>query len=321
MNYFINGNDEYLLNQKIKEIVKEFLKDDDFNLDYYNATDLSWQRLIDDAATFPLLGDYKVIVAENCWFLSARESLSSGDEEIILEYLERPNQSTILIFKLQGTPDRRKSIVKKINKLTQVIELPDLNPEDFALLVKRDLQKYDIRLDPYCLNELLRRLPIDLLNWQNELAKLQLHPQPLDITAIKNLIDRNISDDVFSLSDQVLAKNLGQSLLIFNDLLLKNNDPIGLAALLANNFRLIYQGKNWCDHGYSESQIAQEFAIHPYRVKLARQSAYKISKELLLEILHDFAVLDYRLKNVNCDRKLEFELLLINILERKHAFA
>jgi len=175
-------------------------------------------------------------------------------------------------------------------------------------------------MDRYCLNELLGRLPIDLLNWQNELAKLQLHPQPLDLDTIRKLIDRNINDDVFSLSDNVLAKNLGQSLLIFNDLLLRNNDPIGLAALLANNFRLIYQVKNWTTHGYGEAQIAQEFGIHPYRVKLARQSARRISQELLLEILHDFAILDFRLKNVNCDRKLEFELLLINILERKNAF-
>jgi len=132
MNYLISGNDEYLINKKIKEIIQEYLKDDDFNVDYYDTADVSWQRLIDDASTFPLLGDYKVIVAENCWFLSARESLGSSEEEILLQYLNQPNQSTILIFKLQGSPDRRKALVKKMAKLTKTIELADLSPEDFA---------------------------------------------------------------------------------------------------------------------------------------------------------------------------------------------
>jgi len=319
----VTGKDEYLVDQQVKLIVKEFLPDeDDMNKVYYDSLTMNWQMVIDDAGTFSFFGDKKVIIVENCWFLTARENLEAVDEEMLLEYLKDPNPATVLILTVASQMDGRKSLVKNIRKLCKSIELEPLSNEEFATIVRNDCKKANIELTPACLNELIARLPVDMRNWQNELKKLQLYPDTIDIDTIDQLISRNINDEVFDLSNAVLAKKLDVSLQIFNDLLIKNNDPIGLVALLSNNFRLIYQIKVWSDKGFNEREIAEEFGnIHPYRIKLAKQSARNISKDLLLEILNDFAILDYKLKSVNCDRKLEFELLLINILGKKHAFS
>ncbi len=320
MNYIFAGLDEYTINQEIKELTAQVLPTvDDLSLVYYDNGDLNWQNAIDDASTFPFFGSEKVIVVENCWFLTAKESATASDEEIILEYLRSPNEQTILIMSVYGNLDNRKTIVKELRKLCAVHEIAALNQDEFHDQVRQDLSKSTIKMSQACLHELLERLPLDLRNWQNELAKLQLYPAAIDKEVIDSLISRNINDDVFKLSQAVLANNLDESLLLFNDLMVKNNDPIGLTALLASNFRLIYQVKVWRSKGYDEKQIAQEFGIHPYRVKLANQAARFITLDLLLEILNDFANLDFRLKNFSGDRKVEFELVLISILKRRHA--
>lgn len=322
MNYLISGDDEYLVKKAREEIIAEFLPETDtMNLAFYDSLNLSWQTIVDDATTFPFGGKYKIIIIENCWFLTSRESINTNDESILLEYLENPNPVTVFILCVTAAMDKRKTLVKNCIKNCKTTEIAPLKPEDFAWYIKKDLERENIKLSQECYQELINRLPIDLLNWQNELAKLKLYPDTITYATIDSLITPNIEDDVFKLSEYVLARKLKESLVVFRDLLAKNKEPIALAALLAAKFRLIYQVKVWLDQGYSEAEIASNFQINPYPVKLANKAGRHISLDLLLEILADFALLDYRFKNINCDRRLEFELLLLDIMERKHAFA
>ena len=113
MNYIVTGNDEYLINQQIKQIVSEFLPvDDEMNEIYYDSLILNWQSVIEDAGTFSFFGDRKVIIIENCWFLSARESLTVELEQMLIDYLQNPNPATVMIFSLCGTLDGRKTLTK-----------------------------------------------------------------------------------------------------------------------------------------------------------------------------------------------------------------
>jgi len=323
MNYIITGSDEYLVSQEVKQIIKEFLPHDEgaLNQVFYDGMIANWQGIVEDAGTFSFFGDKKVIVAENCWFLTTREALSENEENQLLQYLQNPNPATVLILTVGDKTDNRKTLVKTLKKLCKSIEIEPLSKEDFAALVRKNLKDNNIVMPYEAVEELLSRLPVEVRNWQSELDKLSLYPGSIDRKVISELISRSINDEAYDLSNAVLSGKLDESLVILNGLLVKSQKPIGLVALLAANFRFIYQVKVWAEKGYNQAEIAEEFAVHPYRVKKSLETARRTSADQLLEILAGFAELDFKLKNAICDEQLELELLIIDILGRKHAVA
>ncbi len=320
MNYIITGIDEYLIQEKSNLLIDQLLDEvDEMNLITYNGLDFDVDSFLSDARSFPFFGDSKVLVVENSIFLSSASKMTESHENMILEYLEDSNETTSVIFKLNGSLDKRKKFVKNISKLTKLVEIAPLKDYEFNKLVERDLNQARIKLDRKTMGTLLSRLPIDLLNWKNELNKLTCYPNTIDEEVVNKIISRTVNDDVFKVMDTILKKDLKNCLMTIDDLMISNVSPIALLALLSSNFRLLYQVSYYINNGLSEEEIAKILLIHPYRVKLACASVNKIKADNLLKILNDLSVLDYRFKSFNCDSRLEFELFLIKLMEFEYA--
>ena len=136
MNYIVSGKDEYLVNQKVEQVIENFLPENDYmNKVYYDSLSLSWQMVVDDAGTFSFFGDKKVIVVENCWFLTGKDSLSTEDEKILTDYLNDSNPSSVVILTVASLLDGRKSLVKNLRKICQCIEIEPLSSDEFAGIV------------------------------------------------------------------------------------------------------------------------------------------------------------------------------------------
>ena len=83
--------------------------------------------------------------------------------------------------------------------------------------------------------------------------------------------------------------------------------------MLANQFRIIYQAKEMYKKGYTESDIAQNLGIHPYRIKLALNKAREYSSSSLLSYLSKLADLDIGIKTGNINKEISLELFIINL--------
>lgn len=312
MNYIVAGSDEFLIEKQTSEIINKYLSDiNEMNYSSFDASEVEWQSVIADASTLPFFSDNRVMIITNCNFLTSKGGLNTNDEKIVADYFDRPNSSTIVILQVQQKIDKRKKFNKKLLKLLRYFEISELNVQQFEAEIRNNIKECNLNISEEAIGFLLQILPVDLKNWQNEFKKLKLFPSAITIEVIRDIITRSINDDIFKIVDAVLKKDLETSLLILNDLLVNNNDPIAIISLLATNFRLIYQVKVYRDKNYNLNEITDFIKVHPYRIKLANEKARKISINKLLSVLNDLAILDYRYKNIACDRKMELEIFIL----------
>ncbi len=315
MNYCIYGTETILMNDKINQIIKEWVNDEsDMSVQRYDAAEsgFSISNVIDDCWIIPFFSTYKVILVRNCNFLSTSDSLSETDQTILTQYLEKSNSSTILILAGEFEKlDSRKKISKLITKSCECSQFNQLDKAQFSAIVRQKCQHNNIRLSPKVMDELLLRLTPDLMNFKNVLNKLILYPYELNEEAIRLLVTRPLEDNVFELVNAVVQCDLKKAMHHWRDLQILNTDPIGLISLISNQFRLLYQVKVLHEQGVREASMANMLKIHPYRIKLAHESSYKISLERMSSLIQECAQLDQDFKFKTMDRVFAFERFLI----------
>ena len=118
---------------------------------------------------------------------------------------------------------------------------------------------------------------------------------------------------MFALVNAVVEKNISKAFYIWNDLCVINTDSIYLTALLASQFRFLYEVKVLVQQGQTKEEIVSSLHAHPYRVKLAMKSVEYLTSDYLMQMLAKLADLDQKLKSGLLDKKLGFEMFLLEI--------
>lgn len=122
-----------------------------------------------------------------------------------------------------------------------------------------------------------------------------------------------MEDNIFNLVDSILKGNKQKVFVTYQDLLLQGEQPSSILSKLANKIRLIYQVKVLAKVGKSDQEIGKNLNIHPYPVKLARESSYNYTESMLTEYLEKLAQVDYEMKSGNITAELSFEVFMASI--------
>lgn len=314
MNYVLYGEEQYRLKKTLKTIISQYVQDeDDLNVITYDASQTSMDLILEDAMTIPFFSQYKVILVYHANFLSTNNDMNI-DITILDDYIEQPMESTILIFIGEFIKlDTRKKIVKKIKDKWKVLEFKKLDEVGKKSFVQEQIKKRNIILDEDAYQELMQRLPLDMESIQRELEKLELYDDTITKNAIIQLVTKPLEENVFSLVNAVVEKNISKSFYIWNDLCVINTDAIYLIALLAAQFRFLYEVKVLIQQGQTKEEIVTSLNAHPYRVKLAMQSVEYLTSDYLMEMLAKSADLDQKLKGGLIEKKLGFEMFLLEL--------
>lgn len=314
MNYILYGEEQYELSQALKRILKQHhIEEQDLNMITYDALHSDMQTIMEDAMTIPFFADKKVILVRNANFLSTNND-TDMDITLLEKYLESPMESTILI--LTGSfekMDARKKIVKKLQKCCKVLQFHKLDALGKENYIREEIQRRNLQVDANAIALLHDRLPFDIRSIKTDFDKLELYQDFITPQVVEQLITRPLEDDVFQLVNAVVDRDLKKAFTLWQDLCVLNKDAIYLIALLAGQFRFLYQVKTLMEQGNGKEGIVSRLAAHPYRVQLTMQTARRLSTPYLMLILSKLAQLDQKLKGGVLDKKLGFELFLLEL--------
>ncbi len=314
MNYVIYGEEQYRIRKTIESIIIQYgdLKDDLLTT-YYDARSTSIDVIFEDANTIPFFSDYKIIVVEHANFLSASND-THVDLKLLEQYLEHECESTILILSGYFSKlDARKGIVKKLKQSWKFYECNKLDEKGKAAFVEEQIQLRKLKIDVQAKHLLIKYLPLDMMNIQHELDKLEIYGDSIDSKVIEALISKPLNDDVFAMVNAVVNKDIKQAFSLWKDFCVLNIEVIYLISLLASQFRFLYQVKLLTLQNKGKDTIAKQLSAHPYRTQLAIQTCYRLSCDEILDKLAQLATLDQKLKSGTLDKKLGFELFLLKM--------
>lgn len=318
--YILYGTEHYFIEQfktTLIRMVKNEISDD---ITTYDLTETSIQEVLTDVETLPFFNERKLIIASDPVFLKTKpDNLPfTHDVKRVEEYVENPVPYSILVLIAPYEKlDERKKITKILKKQTVSIDCNPIKENELRKWITYMAQQHHITLTNEALYLLESEFENNLYLLQQEMEKLALFVgQEGEVTQkiAKDIVSASLSFSAFELIDAVLNKDLYTAIKIYKDLERKGENPIGLIAFLAYQFRIIYQVKLLRQKGYSNQQIPKTINVHPYVVQLASKRSGSFNNERLSKIINELTNTDAAIKQGKMDKGMAFEMLLYKII-------
>lgn len=309
-NYLILTNDSITINEEIKKIIKSANLTEE-NLIKYDLSETLLDNVIEELNTYGLFINNKVVVAYSCDFLTAsnKRNQLSQNEKLLEEYISNPNPLNILII-ISDKLDERKKINKLLREKCTVIE-NNLSIED---IIKKELE--DFKMDFKTINYLIKYLNNDNQRIITELEKLKMYKyteKEITISDIDTIVLKEFDDNIFSLIDAIVKKNIEKAFSIYDELIFKGEDISKIVIMTIDQFRLIYKVKLLINEGKNKDMITSILKIHPYRVKLAMESSYNFTNNQLKDYIKSLGEIDINIKTGVSPNNYGFDLFLLNL--------
>lgn len=319
--YLLYGTQSYLIQLLKKNIVAEALTKDerDFNLSRYDMLEVSVETALEDAETLPFIGEKRVVILENPYFLTNEKPKTKVEHNLsrFIQYLENPAQDTVLIvYALYEKLDKRKKLVKKLEKAAKIYELSKLSDTLVFQLLKNIAGQYGAVYTRSGHEQLVALTGTHLMQLANEVKKCALfcgEEREIDQQVVLELGSRSLESNVFLLVDQIMKRQTAAALKLLHDLVIQKEEPIKLLALISRQLRIVYQVGYYRKAGYTQQNIAGKIGVHPYAVKLAAEQTKFYSQEALKAALSECTETDFQMKVGAMDKTLALELLIHQI--------
>ncbi|USS87294.1 DNA polymerase III subunit delta [Fructilactobacillus hinvesii] len=321
--YLVVGRSDYWENQ-ILQNVQQLIPAEERTMNFatYDLEETTLGDALNDAQSVPFFGERRVVVIQNAAFLTGAKGKTTSQQELtdLEAYLQNPSPATVLVvFAPFEKLDNRKKITKHLKNKATVIDLNTISERETTNFVRQFIQKQDYQIEADALADLFARTQGDLALIMNELQKLFLlcrSDRMITEQAVDQLVAKSTTQNVFDLSDDLLAGKTNAAIQFYHELVAQREDPIKINALLESQFRLLLQVKILQQHGQSQSHMAQTLKVHPYRIKVASRMINRFSIQSLERAFLALVEIEHKLKSSTVNPELLFEMFAIQISQK-----
>lgn len=296
---------------KYKEKHKESVNFFEFNFEEEN----DWDRLRSAVQVLPLFKENKLIVVKNIF--SGKESDNFKDLIENNNLIEDKNTFLIIWEKL---PSSKLKTANFLLKNTSVKQNDFVQPEGNKLSswVKKEFQERGLEIQKEAIDSLILYAGSDLWRLANEIDKLSVFKREgiVNKDDINLLVVPDLEQNVFQLTDAILANNKEKSFEVLEKIVGRSNDPkifISILAVITSQFRNFLIIKDLMDRSLAANQIAGKAGLHPYVVKISIPALHRFELDRLKIIYEKISSMESILKSKNLNPLLIFNLFLLSV--------
>jgi len=252
--YLLFGPEDYLRDRAAQVITDLVLHDAplrEFNESKYSLTDTDVREAIADAEQLPMMSMRRVVR------ISDFNKLSEDDEGVLLKYVARPAESSVVIFSTSDL-DKRRKLTKTLMNACVSVEFAQLEGNDLRRWVDSRLRELDVSVDPATLKHILALVGDDARRLTNELDKLATAALPgrtITMKMVDALVMHSRDHSIFELSDHLIARDSKRALKTLKRLLDDRTEPVVLIGTLAGTYHRLALTKELMSHGAPEEEV------------------------------------------------------------------
>ena len=312
-NYFIENEDNFLIEEKIKEIIKKE-KFDDVTPTTYDLELTSLENALEDLDTYSFLTNKKVIIIRGLDKIVKKNLDYDIDSSLdhLYKYLKNPVDDNLLIIRVNKS-DSKQNMYKKLKSLCTVEEIKT----DIKELVQDKLKDY--KLEKRFIDYLIEYCNNDITKISNEVEKLKnyrLEEKELTIKDIDDLVIKEYGDSknlFFSFLENVGKKDIENSLKSYRELKNYDMNDLGLLTSISNQVRLMYTVKVYEEKKYSNDEIAKRLNAKPYRIMKIRELTRLYTLEEIRGLMIKLEEIDLKSKSTDESTNSLIENFIINL--------
>ena len=323
--YFLYGEETYLRDAAQHQIVEAALTGTllrEFNDSIFDLLTGEIRDAIAAAEQLPLMSERRVVVVKNLNKLEGRKKFDDDEEadtsiaaRILMDYLERPVATSVVIFTSDDIDKRRK--YAKLLLSGAAYEFKPLQQRELPAWIRDYLRSRDTEIDQAALAVLTDTLASDLVTVKNELNKLAAAALPSRrITAdlVEQLSRRSREHMNWDLTDSIVSRNRRQALRVLRDLLDDGAEPVLLTAVIAGTFRRMGLAKELLVHGASSGKIFSEVRVPPFKQRDYLAMLNRIDARDLSEMIQRIAETDLAIKTSKATPRMQMEMLVCELM-------
>jgi DNA polymerase-3 subunit delta len=291
--YLLVGPETYLRDSAARNLTAAALSGTllrEFNESSFSLLSDSALSAIAAAEQLPMMSERRVVRIRD--FGKLRET----DEEIIARYLDRPVDSTVMIF-VADDLDKRKKLTKSLLSNCAVVEFPAVKDAEAKAWARTRLKELKTTADDRVLTEVIRLVGTNLQTLYSELDKLAaaaIETRLLTLELVDQLVGRSRELSNFDLGDHLVAGDRRRALETLHRLLDDDVQPVMLLGLIASNYHRLALAKEMLKRGAKDEVYRLVYGPPAKRDAfmntLERSDASKIARGIQLIAAADLAI-------------------------------
>ena len=314
--YLLVGYEGYLRDAAVRSITDAALSGTllrEFNESSFSLLTDAAMSAIAAAEQLPMMSERRVVRIRD--FAKLRES----DEEVIIRYLQRPVDSTVMIF-VADDLDKRKKLTRSLLATCAMVEFPAVKDAEAKAWARTRLKELKTAADDRVLTEIVRLVGTNLQTLYSELDKLAaaaVETHQITMELVGELIDRSRELSNFDLGDQLVAGDRKRALETLHRLLEDDVAPVMLLGLIAGNYHRLALAKELLTRGKRDEVYRLIYGPPAKRDAfmntLQRSDATKITRGIKLIADADLAIKTSQGGSGPQGARLQLEMLVIQL--------
>ncbi len=317
--HFLWGDEDYLIEDALKKIKKEILKDDINALNYRSIDNPSFSLFSEVLRTNAMMfGDVVIQIKCPKYFLTAKGEQKLDDKQTaeLISALNNVSERVHIILVCptprgeKKKPDSRKKLYKELQKLTKPQEFQSFrNYEEYKIIpiLSKIASEKGLKLPQKEASYLIQTTGASLRDLSNQLEKLKLYAYPNNIVTCEMIEKIAVNNaDIMTVADLILKKQYNNALKLIFEVLQKEH-YLPLMALIQTMFSNFVKTKLYSDK-MSSFDLAVKLNQNEYVVKMNIQKLRNVELDELVRLKINLEEAEYNLKSGNIkDPILAFE--------------
>ena len=319
------GQFEVMKSQVLKQIGYDPA---DLNFAHFDMKEAVYKDIELELLSLPFFADEKIVILDHFVDISTAKKRYLSDDELksFEEYLENPSPTSKLVIFAEGKLDSKRRLVKLLKRDAKVFEAIEPKEQELRAYFQKWSQKQGLTFAEKSFDHLLIKSGFQFSEIQKNLIFLLSYKADSNITEedIVQAIPKTLQDNIFDLTQLILAKKIDQARDLVKDLTLQGEDEIKLIAIMLGQFRLYTQVKILAELGQTESQMVSSLGNYlgrnpnPYQIKFALRDSRRLSLDFLQNSIRYLIQADYQIKTGVYEKGYLFERALLQIASQSN---
>src|SRR5256886_3130412 len=310
--YFLFGPETYLRDEAARLIADQAMSGTllrEFNDSTFNLTSDDARDAIAAAEQLPMMSQRRIVRIKNLG------KLKEADEEVLLNYVNRPVETSVVIFITEDI-DKRKKLAKLL-MAGAAFEFQPLKLNELQAWIRAYLRDLTAEIEPQALQRILETVTSDLHTLANELNKLYAAALPsgrIKTELVDSLVGRSREHMNWELSDHIISRNRKGALKTLKDLLDDGVEPLLLIGLIAGTYRRMALAKALLSQGASPATIFSEVRMPPFKQRDYLAMLNRVDFERLARTIRRVAETDLAIKTSKATPRMQVEMLVCELM-------
>ena len=310
--YLLHGPEDYLRGRAAAAISDAALSGAplrEFNESSFSLASADVQQALATAEQLPMMAARRVVRVTDFG------RLRDADEEALLRYLDRPAESSTVVF-ITDDLDKRRKLSKVLLQACVSVEFAELKDSEAVAWAKSRLRELKAETDERTLRQIVGLVGTGVRRLESELGKLATAALPggfITLDMVESLVGRSREMSNFELTDHLIARNRSRALETLRRLLDDGAEPVMLIGLLASSYHRLALAKDLMSRGAPKEEVFRLVPM-PYSVrKDFIATAIRADADDLAARIRRIADADHRIKTSQATPRIQLEVLVCEL--------